>query len=184
MPEHRQYLTFYGIDYRDWYESFGSFVNHHKLLVEQYISDGVGEQCVESVPAHGTHKFIYPHHLQKTYFVEGRIEGHITIATEGVTGICEGYRVSICKVHEDATETELASTGWVSVNAEIEWDSTYDVSDERVFHFWIDCWQEQEVIDLERIYVKVQFRADPSIIFLHSNDDKWRDLWVEIPFKM
>ncbi len=182
MVGQRQYLKFYGIDYNDWEESFGSFVNHHKILTQNYISDGVSTEA--TTQAHGEHKFLYPHHLERTYFIEGRIEGNIVVSTEGTTGDINSYRVSVCKVHEDSTETELASTGWVSVNVTLEWDSEYNIGDETVFHFWIDCWKEQELSDLERLYIKIQIDSDASIILYHSNDSKWEDVWVEIPFKM
>lgn len=181
--DQRQYITFYGIEYTDWNETFGSFVNHHKVLTQEYISDAAS--CPTSSQAHGEHKFLYPHHLKRTYYVEGRIEGEIAITTSSATATCNSYRVTLCKVHGDTNdETELATTGWVAVNKELAYDAGLGVGDECVFHFWIDCFQEQKVTDSERLYLKVEFNADASITFIHSNDSKWTDVWIEVPFKM
>jgi hypothetical protein len=181
--DQRQYVTFYGIEYTDWNETFGSFVNHHKILTQEYISDACTCPTM-SEPAHGEWKFLYPHHLKRTYFIEGRIEGEIAVSSTA-TATITSYRASICKVHGASNkEEELASTGWIVVNKELAYHPTLHVGDEAVFHYWIDCYEEKKVTDKERIYLKLEFNADPSIIFLHSNDSKWTDVWVEVPFKM
>jgi hypothetical protein len=88
-------------------------------------------------------------------------------------------------MHDDNTDTELASTGWVTVDKFLLWDDELGIGDESVFHFWIDCWNEKELSEFERIYVKIEFQAeDEGILFLHCNDATWEDFYVEIPFKM
>jgi len=183
VNDRRTYLKFYGIDITDWSETFGAFANYHYILVPDYLSDGC--MCVEDTAANGTHKFLYPAHLKKRYWIEGRIEGEFCLASSGATSTLDEYRVTICKVHDSGEETELATTGWVSFeDDELPWDATYAVGDEHVFHFWIDCFQEKELSDYERIYIKLQISCDANAIIMHSNDPEWTDLWFSLPIRM
>lgn len=180
--DQRQYITFYGIQYTHWNETFGSFVNYQFLLTQEYISDACS--CPTMSVANGEHKFLYPHHLKRTYFIEGRVEGEFAVSTTA-DATMTSYRASICKVHGATNEEEeLASTGWVVVNKDLEYDEGLGVGDEAVFHYWIDAYEEKKVTDEERIYLKIEIQADPAIILMHSNDSKWTDIWVEVPFKM
>jgi hypothetical protein len=184
--DQRQYITFYGIKYEDWYETFGTFVNWQHLLVREYISDGCSCATSSSLDEDGLiYKFLYPHHIKKTYFIEGRIEGNFVVTCQGDDATLNAYRVTVCKMHDDNTDTELASTGWVTVDKLLLWDDELGIGDESVFHFWIDCWSEKELSEFERIYVKIEFQTeDEGILFLHCNDATWEDFYVEIPFKM
>jgi hypothetical protein len=189
----RMYETFYGIHTDDWTVDFGTFSNHHKILVKEYISDGAS--CTTSSSATNTHKFIFPHHIKKTYFIEGEISGQVTFAASSATSYLCAYRVSVCKMNEDTTDTELFTTGWKSVNKTLYWNSTYKVGDEIVLPFWIDAWNEAKLDEKDRIYVKVESTCTDSAAFascaassctnialLHGNDATWEDLKIEIPF--
>lgn len=180
----RYYETFYGIDTDDWKETFADpvFVDHTLLLTKEYISDGCA--TTDWSFANGTHKFLYPQHIKKTYFIEGVITGHITVGTYDSASTIVSYRVTVCKVNSDTTETELFTTGWVTLNDALTWDAGLGVGEERVYPFWIDAWQQQKLGEFDRIYVKVEFTAYANIIFWHSNDATWEDLKIEIPFVM
>ena len=198
----RMYETFYGIYVDDWVEDFGSFANHHKLLVKEYINEGCS--TASSSTASETHKFLYPHHIKKIYFIEGVIDGQVTFASSGATVFLCAYRVTVGKVHEDTTEDELFTTGWVTVNDTLGWDATYfipssiaSIVGEVVYPFWIDAWEKEKLDEHERIYVQVESVCSDnnsfvsclaasctSMVLWHSNDATWEDLKITIPFKM
>jgi len=116
----RYYETFYGIHTDDWEETFGSFLNHHKLLVKNYKSTGI--ITTDSSSASLTHEFLYPHHIKKTYFIEGTITGHITYESSTCSTYLCAYRVTVCKVHQDTgLKTELFTTGWRAVQKILGW---------------------------------------------------------------
>lgn len=179
----RYYETFYAINTDDWIEDFSTaFVDNHEILVKEYINEACS--TVTSSTATTTHKFLYPHHIKKTYFIEGVIKGHITLAASSCTSTVTSYRVSVCKVHEDAVETELFTTGWVTVNDTLAWDAVYSIGDEMVYPFWIDAWEKEELGEFDRIYLKVQTSSNNCTVLWHSNDATWEDVKIEIPFKM
>lgn len=180
--ERRTYLKFYGVKLDDWEETFGAFANYHYILMPDYISDGCTTD--DDTAANGTHKFLYPAHIKKRYWVEGRIQGEFCLAASGATSTIDEYRVSICKVHDNGTENELATTGWIAISDTLGWDSTYSIGDEHVYHYWIDCFEEKELSDYERIYLKIQVDCDANAIIMHSNDPEWTDVWFELPLRM
>lgn len=180
--ERRTYLKFYGVEIDDWSETFGSFANYHYILLDDYVSDGC--TTVDDTAANGTHKFLYPEHIKKRYWIEGRIEGEFCLSSSGATSTVTDYRVSICKVHDNGTETELATSGWITINDSLPWNATYSVGDEHVYHYWIDCFEAKELTDYERIYLKIQVRSDANAKIMHSNDPEWLDVWFELPLRM
>jgi len=179
----RNYRLFYGIYTNDWTEDFGSgyFSDNHYLLVDEYISDGCTTTETSGCSSGVTNYFLYPHHIDKKYFIEGVIKGHITIAASGATSTVTSYRVIVCKIHTDGTDTELFSTGDIVVNDTLNWDSTYSIGDERVYPFWIDAWQNKELTKNERIFIKIHLEADSNAVLYHSNDSTWEDIKIEIP---
>ena len=128
--------------------------------------------------------FIFPHHIKKKYFIDGIISGQITIAASTVTSHITSYRVTICSMNEDTTDTELFTTGWVDVDDTLGWDSTYSVGDERVYSFWIDAWEYATLGEKDRIYLKVEAICDSTCVLWHSNDSTYNDLYVDIPLRL
>lgn len=178
----RYYETFYGIYTYDWDIDFGSFNNHNKILERDYISDACSTK--EYSNCSDTNEFIFNHHIKKIFFIEGEITGHITVASHGATSHVTSYRVTICKVHNDTTNTDLFTTGWRNINIDLAWDSTYSIGEERVLPFWIDAWEYAELNEYERIYIKIEFNADNNAVLWHSNDATYEDLKVEIPLRL
>lgn len=188
VQENTYHLELYGIHYSDWEINFGSFTNHSKILVENYISDACS--TLDFSEATDIHKFIYPHHIRKIYFIEGIAEGQITFAASGATSTLYGYRATICKVHEDGTENELFSTGWIVVDDTFAWDAVYEVGEEIVYHFWIDCWEKAKLTEYERIYLKIETDTSTctdsscsDCVLWHSNDATYEDVKIDIPLK-
>jgi hypothetical protein len=177
--EMRDYRTFYGINVDDFSITFGDFINHHKLLLENYISDGC--DCTESSSATVDSAFIYPNHIDKIYFIEGVIQGHITLAASGATTTIDSYRVSVGKVHEDTTRTVLYTTGWVPISATLAWNDTYSIGEEKVYWFSIDAWDKSKLDEFERIYILVEVDSDAACVLYHSNDATWEDIKITIP---
>ena len=183
MADDLRYVeTFYGIDTSDWDIDFGSFSNHHKVLECDYISDA--SLCSDTSKASDTNMFIFPHHIKKTYFIEGEIVGHITVASSGATSHVTSYKVTVCKMHNDNTETELFTTGWKTININLAWDAAYSIGEERVLPFWIDAWNYEKLTEYERIFVKVEFNCDSNAVLWHSNDSTYEDLRIEIPLRL
>ena len=183
MAEDMRYFeTFYGLHIADWTISFGLFSNNHKILNKNYLSDALTQNSTtDGTVANGEIiEFIYPHHIKKVYFIEGVIEGHITygVVDDSGTGSITNYRVTVCKMHENATPTELFTTGWVTVTT-----SLID-TDEVVYPFWIDAWEKEELSELENIYIKIETTADANIELLHGNYPNTEDLKITIPFKL
>ena len=182
VDDRKTYLRFYGVKIDDWDETYGDFANYHYILMPDYISDGCTTD--DDTAANGTHKFLYPAHIKKVYWIEGRIEGEFCLASSGAQSTVTNYRVTVCKVHDDGTETELATTGWITIDDTLPWDAGHSVGDEHVYHYWIDCFDEKKLTDYERIYIKIQVTCDANAILMHSNDPEWTDVWFDLPLRM
>ena len=200
MSDMRMYETFYGIYKDDWEETFGSFSDHHYVLVKEYINEGCS--CTETSTASTTHKFLYPSHIKKTYFIEGVIDGHVTFASSTTTAYICSYRVTVCKVHEDTTETELFTTGWITVEDTLGWNAGYNIPSviegeegDVVYPFEIDAWEKEKLDEFERLYLKVESTCSAdsnfiscteascnNVILWHANDATWTDIKIKIPF--
>jgi hypothetical protein len=183
----RYYETFYGIHTNHWSFSFGDFTNWHKLLVQDYISeDCLTEETSEATL--DTNIFVYQNHMKKTYFIEGVITGQITCAASGATCLIESFQVTVGKIHASGLRTDLFASGWQVVNDTLAWDGEYGIGEERVYWFQIDAWEKEKLDEYERIYVKIEVQLDdavyPSCELWHSNDSKWEDIKIEIPFIM
>ena len=181
--DQRQMITFYGFYTYDWNESFGTIINTHYLLERDYISEGCS--TLDSSEASVTHQFLYPHHIKKIFYIEGRLQGEICIAASGGTATVTDFRVTLCSMNDDTLDdTELASTGTWDVNDTLEWDSGLGIGEEVVYHYWIDIWEQQELNEHERLYLKIEVTCDQYALLMHSNDKSWTDVWCEIPFVM
>jgi len=178
----RYYETFFAIHDNKWDINFGTFSNHHKLLTKEYINTAC--LTTDYSEASNTHEFIYPHHIKKKYFIEGVIFGQITFAAQEDDSTVTSYRVTVCKIHEDNTKTELFTTGWKTVDDALTWDVTYSIGEDVVHAFWIDAWEKAKIDEKERIYLKVETSCNNYTVLWHSNDAKWEDIRIDIPFKL
>jgi hypothetical protein len=182
--DQREFIDFYGYYTYDWAETFGSFSNHHYLLEQDYVSDGCS--TLDSSEASITHEFLYPHHIKKTYYIEGVVKGNIVLAASGCTSTVTSYRVTICKTYEGAAfpDAELATTGWITVNDTLTWDAGLSIGDEMVYPFWINVWEEQKITEHERLFLRIEVQCDACTHLMHSNDNTWKDVWITIPFRL
>ena len=177
----RYYETFYAIHNDDWKVNFATFSDHHKLLTKEYINEGCS--TTDHSTATDIHEFIYPHHIKKTYFIEGVIYGQITLAAYGDESTITSYKVSLLKIHENNTITPLFDTGWVTVSDTLAWDAEYSIGEEMVYPFWIDAWNKAELNEKEKIFLRVEVNCDNDTVLWHSNNAAWEDIRIEIPFK-
>ena len=184
--DNREYRTFYGIYINKWFENFGTFANHHYLLTNDYISEGCG--TLDSSEASVTRDFLYPSHIKKTYFIEGRIEGNITLASSSCTAHATDYTVEIWKMNEDNSSDLLATTGARVIDHTFGWDAVHGVPDcdngDVVFPFFIDVSQEKKLDENDRIFIRVSVTCDKCCHLMHTNDSSWNDLQVIIPFRL
>lgn len=189
MSDYREVETFYAIHMDDFSFSFGDesvFKDHHKILTKKYINEATS--TTSTSVATDTYKFLFPFHIKKKYWIEGIIEGQVTFAAGTAAASLDTYRVTICKVHENGTETELATTGFVTVNDSFAYNAVYGVGDEMVYAFFIDVSIEKEITEEERLYLKVETDsaggdADQCVLW-HSNDADFEDIMIEIPFRL
>jgi hypothetical protein len=194
MSDMRLYETYYGIHTEDWSENFGTFSNHHKILVKDYLNEGCN--CTDVSTASSVHEFLLPQALKKVYFIEGVIEGHVTFAASESTAYLCSYRATICKMNPETADTELFSTGWVSVNRTIAWHTVpVEVGDEYVFPFWINAMEQQELGENDRIFLRIEAQCScddtfvtcedsdcTNLVLYHGNDSEWEGVKVIIPF--
>jgi len=182
VDDQREFIDFYGIYTYDWTTSWGTYSDIHELLVTNYISDGCS--TADSSEASVIHAFLFQHYIKKTYYVEGVIEGNICVAASGCTSSVTSFRVTVSTMNENTSESEIGSTGWVTVNDTLAWDAGLSVGDEIVYHFWIEVWEEHVITDKEKIFVKIEVNCNSCTHLMHSNDETWKDVWVKIPFRM
>jgi len=182
VDDQREHIIFYGFYTEDWWESFGTFTNVQYLLQRAYISEGC--DTLDSSEASITHEFLYADHIKKTYYIEGTITGNIVLAASDCTSTVTDFRVTICKMSESNVSTELATTGWVTVNDTLPWDSGLSIGDERVYWFSIDVWEEQKITDNERLYLKIEVNCNSCTHLMHTNDPQWEDVWIDVPFRL
>lgn len=182
--DQREFRTFFGVSLDDWTHTFGSFSNTHFILLNEYVSEGCS--TTESSEASNTHSFLYPHHIKKTYYIEGVIEGEICLTASSATSTVTSYRISLCITYDGSSspDDELATTGWVTVDDTIIWDSGIGVGEEMVYHYWIDVWNEQKITELQRLYLKIEVNCNQYTHLMHSNDATWQDVWIDIPFRL
>ena len=182
--DQREYIEFFAIYPDDTDVSFGTFVNTHKILVREYLDEGCN--FTDELDANETHDFLYPHHIKKIYFIEGVIKGQVTYCCNGGDGYVHSYRVSIYKMSKFNTPTELSTTNWKTVDLSLSWDGMLGVGEEIPIPFYIDQWEEQEVGENERLYLKVETDTDghPWTRLVVANDPSYNTTYVEIPFRM
>ena len=178
----RFYETFYAVHLNDWMETYGSFINHHKLLTKEYESDMCS--TLEASSCSETYEFLYPEHIKKVYFIEGVIKGQITVVASACSVTVNDYRVTICKVNDAGVKTELFTTGWITTGTYLEYNAVYDSEDEIVYPFRIDAWDKAKLFDHERLFLRVQVDSTPDADLWHSNDSTWEDIKITIPFRM
>ena len=179
----RQFIDFFGIHLYDWIETFGSFANTHYFMTREYESEGCS--WLDSSEASVTHNFLYPFDIERVYYLEGTATGQITlVAVDGEATITD-YRVTICKTYEgmSSPDEELQSTGWRVVDDTLAWDAVHSVGEEIVYPFRIHISPEKEVSEHERLYLKIEVRCNAFTHLMHTNDAKWEDVFISIPFK-
>jgi hypothetical protein len=184
LDDQRYYEVLYGFYPVHWSFNFGTFSAHHHILDTGYIDPDC--DIVESSSAHITTNFMYPFYTKKIYFIEGVIKGQIAYEASGASTQLISYTVSLCKMGSDNSTSVLATTGVITVNKTMLWVLTplphSNVTG--IFPFWIDCSQEKEVSDKERLYLKIEaVCSNTSCILLHANDPSHIDLKVEIPIR-
>jgi hypothetical protein len=175
----RQYYTFRGIYPDDWSINWGG-TNWHYLLVEDALDTAASVTTSTAWTSAGV-RFLYPHNIKRTYYLEGVVEGHITFGAPAQVSHVSDYKVTVIKVHEDTTETELATTGVIAVN------DTLAVNDEIVYPFWIDVFTSgKEITQNERIGIKIEWDVNNSstvtAVLLHDYTSSIEDIKISLPF--
>jgi hypothetical protein len=178
----RYILTVYGIYTDDWNTDWGGLSDHKYHLVRDYVSDAASCTSTSVWNSDGV-KFIYPFRIKQKYFIEGVIDGQITFVTSVISSQLSDYVIQLIKLHEDTTETVLATTGTISVNDSLP--SIAEVDTEIVYPFWIDVTDAKAMGENERIVVKVLWdTANSSTVtadISHWNWPSTEDIKINIP---
>jgi len=196
LSDQRDFIIFYGIKNNDWETTFGRFTDHSEALVTEYI--GIDTSTSDSTQADSactdgycaTVRFLFPHHIKKQYYIEGVLQGEITVACNGGASHITDYKISVWKTNTDGTYERLAYTysndsEWIPVNDDLAWDAGNSIGEEKVYHWYIDCWDAQELLENDRIYLQIEIRGTNTNLYLmHANDPEWIDVWAKIPFRL
>jgi len=193
--DQRDFITFYGIKLNDWTVTFGRFTLHEEILTMEYIhidcdTSDYTQASSCSIGYCVTLDFLFPHHIKKQYYIEGVLEGEFTVACNGGNSHVTDYRISIWKTNSDTTYerlavTYLAASEWITVNDALTWDAGNSIGQERVYHWFIDCWTAQELKENDRIFLRIEIRGSNNFLYLmHANDPDWTDVWAKIPFRL
>lgn len=191
ISDTRFYQTFYGILTDDFTTTFGDLSNYHYHLVKNYVSDaascGSTTDWTSSVSVSGI-DFIYPHRIKKTYFIEGVVEGQITLAANDAVSQVSDFRVQVIRLNgNNSVRTTVADTGVISVNDD---GSVYayagSVNEEVVYPFWIDVQIPQEFGENDRIVLNVAWdvanQSTSPVDLSHWNWETTEDIKIIIPF--
>ena len=176
----RDYIKLYGIYLEDWSSLWaGKTYNYH--LLREWVSSATIASKVSTVWTASGCSFIFPHHIKKTYFLEGVVEGEITFAGASAATDVTNYRVSIFKRNEDTTETNLCTTGVRTLT-----NHAIAADDIGRYHFWIDAYEAKELSDYDRLGLRVEWNvngiAGPTAALYHDYLDGWGyDIWVDVP---
>jgi len=184
LDDQRYYEILYGFYPVHWSFNFGTFAAHHYMLDTAFIDPNC--DFVDASPAHVTTNFMYPFYTKKKYFVEGIIRGQLAYEAYGASTTLLTYRVTLSKMGSDNSTSVIATTGTITVNKLIVWTPTPlpGTSATLILPFWIDCSNEKEVSDEERLYVTIEATcSNTNCILLHANNPSFIDLKIEIPIR-
>lgn len=164
--------TFYGFYTDDWSFNHGSLSSHHYLLDTDYPHADISYTA--SSTATSTIRFMYPHYIADTYYLEGIQKGHITY-TSTATSTCTSYVADIIKIHSDSTETTLATTGTITVADSITTSSYVK------YPFWIYV-SGQKITKNERLGLKVTTTCENNVYLSYDTDSTNQDIKIEFSF--
>ena len=187
MTDDRYYITFYGLKTNDWETDWGSFSDTNYHLVKEYLSDGCSTSSYSIWNGNGI-KFIYPNYIKKKYYLEGVVEGHITFFAYAADSWVSDYQVTIFKANSSAVDTDLATTGVISVPTMLDYDVTWHTGEDRVFPFWIDVSSGKLIEENDRIGLRIQWDVSDgdgsraSVFLMHDNDSEFEDVKITLPF--
>lgn len=182
------YEDMFGIVLDDWNWTYGSgvFTATHYILVKEYLSEGCMSQDSTSL-ATGTNviTFLYPHWIKKQYYIEGVVEGQLTLTCDGDDSVLTSYTVRLMKIDDEGVITQIGTTGIViPTNVNFTWDAGTSTGTEIVYPFFMTVSPEKKVLDKERLYVEITIVvADDNLILYHTNDSTWQDFKISIPFR-
>jgi len=181
------YETMFGILVQDWEWSYSThFICVKYMLTKDYLNFGCGTTDYTSLGAGTTTiEFLYPHWIKKQYYIEGVIEGQISLSCDGNNDFLISYTVRLMKVNASGVTSLIGSTGVITpTNTTFIWDALLNVGTEYVYPFYITVSPEVKVLDAERLYVEITIVANGNnLILYHSNDSTWEDLKISIPFR-
>ena len=181
------YETLFGVYIDDWTWSYGGFfLNTKYILTKEYLNEGCYTSSSTSI-ATGANiiSFLYPHWIKKQCYIEGVVEGQITLACDGDDGVLTSYTIRLMKIDSVGVIEELGTTGVITpTNTTLSWDVGTSTGEEIVYPFYITISPEKKLLDKERIYVEVTIvAADNNLVLYHSNDSTWEDIKISIPFR-
>jgi len=173
--ESAQYQTYYGIHLNDHTEIWGGN-NYNKILVKSYPDENLS--TTGSTDLTDPVDFLYPPLIQNAYSLDGVAEGHITLYNHtGSSATFSDYTVSIKKVAEDGTVTDLAShTESFATSRTVTAGNYYTLP------IFVNI-SKQKVKAMEKLLLRISVTVDSGTLSLsHENDSSTSDIKIKIPY--
>lgn len=170
-----QYKTYYGISLDHWTESWGG-TDYHRLLVKDYLDEEVRSTATASSAA--TITFLYPELVKSSYMLNGKAQGHFKIYNSSISSATTitGYTVTIKKINNAGTETDLATHDEV-----IALNNSVATEDYMAIPFFLD-FVKGEVNENEKLAFSLDITGGSDLWFTFDNWQDTEDLKIEIPF--
>ena len=182
------YETFFGIKVQDWSWDYGDgyFTNHQYILTKEYFNEGcmTDDYSELTVTGENVFEFFYPHYIKRQYYIEGTAIGQFTLSCLDDSEVSD-YTVEIFKIDKTGLITQIGSTGIIiPTNVDFTWNSEVSACDEIVYPFEIEVTPEKEMLENDRLFVRLTIHtSDSNSILYHSNDSTWEDFKIQIPFR-
>jgi len=180
MTDNREYRTFYGVYLDDWSKTWGTLANNHFFLVTDYFP--VDVSTVSSTGWGSTTTiFLYQQNIKKKYIIEGVAYGQLTFCAPASNSFVSDYRVTLMQINSSGSNTEIASTGVITINDSIT-TAIYSI----VYPFWITIYDSpKEMGENDLLGLKVQWNvvggSGVTAKLSHWNDNQYEDLKIAIP---
>ena len=177
MSVTRQYKVYYGIFLNHWSDTWGG-ITYNEILVKEYPNEylsAVSNSMVSDIT------FMYPSLYKNRYYLDGTLEGHLSIYNDSstVTYTVTGYSVELRKTDDvPSNETVVGSyTGSLSAN------NTVVPEDYLTLPIYMNI-SKQLVEPNERLLLHMTFTGSDytHLGFSHWNDSSIPDLKIKVPY--
>lgn len=174
MAELRHYRTFYGVKPSDVSFTWGG-TTYNTFLVDNYMDDEIQSEPSSKIYSYVSLTgctFLYPHRIQRNYFIEGVMSGHIHVFNDGTANLGEKdvtqYDIELVKIDEGGTYTSLSSFTQVMTSGE----RGVATQDYKCFPYFLDITDRKEIGQNERIAIVCKVACASAALYLYHDNDR------------